>query len=147
MQALIEFVGDNRIRAMWDETSLKWWFSAIDICAALRGCDYKTAQNYYKSWTHKQNVAGSQSVTHSNQLKFLAADGKRYNTAAVDYANALRLIQTLPGAHADKLRLSLAQALEHDPNVSAQFTQLGTTNRDQPQTEISLLTITKTPIV
>jgi len=146
MQAFIDFVGDHRIRAMWDETSSKWWFSAVDICAVLRGCDYQTARKYFKWWTQKQAANESQLVSTTYQLKFLAADGKRYYAAAVDYTNALRLIQTLPGAQADKLRLSLANTLAHDPNISAQFTQVGTSNRDQPQTEMFLQTTTKTLI-
>jgi len=146
MQALDNFFGEHRIRAMWDEASQKWWFSAVDICAALRGCDYKTARNYYNWWLRKMEAAESQSRSVTTQLKFLAADGKRYYTAAVDYANALRLIQTLPGPQADKLRLWFVQAIETNGNVSAQFAQLGASNRDHPNKEMHLQTTTKTPI-
>ncbi|MCL2364309.1 MAG: hypothetical protein FWC71_06555 [Defluviitaleaceae bacterium] len=146
-QTLTDFIKEHNIRAMWDETSLKWWFSAIDLCAALRGCDYLTARNYYHWWKHKRAADDNQAISTTNSLKFEAPNGKRHYTTAVDTDGALRMIQTLPGARADALRLSLVASMQRDDAVLAQFDQLGTANRDQPQAEMHLQTVTKQPIV
>jgi len=143
---LTDFIKSNNIRALWDEASHKWWFSAIDLCAALRGCDYKAARNYYHAWMHKQHAANGQLLTVSKQLKFKAADGKRYYTAAVDIESALRMIQTIPSAKANELRMQFVEPLLRDEVVAANFAQLGTANRDDPQTEMYLQTITRQPI-
>ncbi|MCL2364808.1 MAG: hypothetical protein FWC71_09120 [Defluviitaleaceae bacterium] len=94
MQAFIDFVGTHRVRALRDEASSKWWF----------------LWRMQKQAAHKTQV-----VSVTNHLKFLAADGKRYYSAAVDYNDAVRLIQTLPGTQADKLRLLLAQPWRMTP--------------------------------
>ena len=31
----IRFYNDREVRAIWDEERTKWWFSAIDIVAAI----------------------------------------------------------------------------------------------------------------
>ncbi len=31
----IRFFNDREVRAIWDEDSTKWWFSAVDIVAAI----------------------------------------------------------------------------------------------------------------
>ena len=144
---LADFIKSHNIRALWDEASHKWWFSAIDLCAALRGCDYKTARNYHKWWKHKREANDNQAVSVTNHLKFEAPNGKRHYTTAVDINGALRMIQTLPGVGADELRLSLVAVMQCDDTVMAQFDQLGTVNRDHPQIEMHLQTVTKQGIV
>jgi len=146
-QTLAEFTTKHNIRALWDEASQKWWFSAVDLCAALRGCDYKTARNYYKWWKHNSEAADNQVVSVTNHLKFIAPNGKRHYTTAVDTDGALRMIQTIPGARADELRLSFVAMMQRDESVMAQFNQLGTANRDHPKIEMQLQTVTKQPIV
>jgi len=140
MQSLTQFFQAHNIRSLWDEVSQKWWYSAIDICAALRGCNHKTARNYYNQWRYMKSANNIQSLTPTNQLKFQAADGKRYYTAAVDLPEALRLIQTVNGTRANELRLLLAEALAQDTAVSNQFAQIGELNRDHPNQEMQLQT-------
>ena len=37
------------VRAVWDEENNKWWFSALDIIAAINEQDdYQKARNYWK---------------------------------------------------------------------------------------------------
>ena len=31
----IRFYNDREVRAIWDEENSKWWFSAVDIVAAI----------------------------------------------------------------------------------------------------------------
>jgi len=45
----IRFFNDKEVRAIWDEESNKWWFSALDIVAVLgKYDDYEKARNYWK---------------------------------------------------------------------------------------------------
>ena len=142
-----KFMNEHNIRALWDEVSQKWWFSAIDLCAALRECDYKTARNYYKWWKHKHHADSNQVVSVTNHLKFEAPNGKRHYSTAVDTEGALRLIQTIPGAKADELRLSFVAIMQRDDTVVAQFARLGTANYDHPQMDMELQTVVVEPIV
>ena len=34
-QISIRFYNDREVRAIWDEERTKWWFSAVDIVAAI----------------------------------------------------------------------------------------------------------------
>ena len=66
----------KRIRSRLDKATNKRWFSVVDICAAIMGCDYQKARSYWK-WL-KAKLAKQKNETGKvyNQLKFEAADGK-----------------------------------------------------------------------
>ena len=43
----IRFFNDCEVRAVWDDTHNKWWFSVLDIIAAINEQDdYQKARNY-----------------------------------------------------------------------------------------------------
>ena len=43
----IRFFNDREVRAVWDEEHSKWWFSVLDIIAAINEQDdYQKARNY-----------------------------------------------------------------------------------------------------
>ncbi len=45
----IRFFDDLEVRAVWDETNSKWWFSVLDIVGALNAqYDYTKNRNYWK---------------------------------------------------------------------------------------------------
>ena len=68
-----------KIRRIYDETSETWFFSVVDIVAALiQQPDYQAARNYWKVLKNRLNKEGSESVTECNRLKLPAADGKSY---------------------------------------------------------------------
>ena len=35
MKTSIRFYKDHEVRAVWDEENAKWWFSVVDIVAAI----------------------------------------------------------------------------------------------------------------
>jgi len=81
-QALAVFE-NYEIRRTYDEKSETWFFSVVDIIAALIGQpDYQTARKYWNKLKERLKKEGSQSVTNCHQLKLPAADGKRYLTDA-----------------------------------------------------------------
>lgn len=45
----IRFFDDREVRAVWDETGAKWWFSVLDIVGVLNAQDdYAKNRNYWK---------------------------------------------------------------------------------------------------
>ena len=45
----IRFFNDREVRAVWDDTHNKWWFSMLDIIAAINEQDdYQKTRNYWK---------------------------------------------------------------------------------------------------
>jgi len=136
LQNLANLLQQKHIRSVYDKTSSKWWFSVVDVCAAIRDCDYKTAKEYWKWLKRKWIAEGNQlgSVTH--QLKFPAADGKYYYTAAMDIKDVLRLIQAFPSPKAEPFRLWLADIISKDASVTEQFAEVGAKNYEKSKQEV-----------
>jgi len=70
-----------RIRRYYDEEKEVWYFSVIDIVAALTDQkDFKKAQSYWTTLKNRLKKEGSEIVTKCDKLKMLSADGKKYLT-------------------------------------------------------------------
>ena len=81
----IRFFNDREVRAVWDEEYSKWWFSVLDIIAAINEQDdYQKTRNYWKYLKTKLRKENSQLVSATNQLKLNASDGKSYKTDTFD---------------------------------------------------------------
>jgi len=103
-------VEDYNIRRVYDEKSETWYFSVVDIIAALLGQrDYQAARNYWKVLKNRLKKEGSQSVTNCNRLKLKAADGKTYLADVANPETLLRLIQSVPSPKAEPVKMWLAK--------------------------------------
>ncbi|HPD97080.1 MAG TPA: BRO family protein [Synergistales bacterium] len=101
---------DYRIRRFFDEETETWFFSVVDIVAALtQQPDYQAARNYWKVLKNRLKNEGSESVTNCNRLKLEAADGKKYLTDVADPETLLRIIQSVPSPKAEPIKLWLAR--------------------------------------
>lgn len=99
-----------KIRRVYDEKAEKWYFSVVDIVAALiQQPDYQTARKYWNKLKERLKKEGSQSVTNCHQLKLEAADGKKYATDVADPETLLRIIQSVPSPRAEPIKLWLAK--------------------------------------
>lgn len=99
----IRFFDDREVRALWDEQNAKWWFSVLDIVAVLTNQDdYTKTRNYWKYLKAKLKKEGSQVVSATTQLKFLAPDGKKRLADMLDYNGIIALGKTFPGTKANK---------------------------------------------
>jgi len=99
-----------KIRRSYDEKAETWYFSVVDIVAALlQQPDYQAARNYWKVLKHRLTKEGSESVTKCNRLKLSAADGKSYLTDVADPETLLRIIQSVPSPKAEPIKLWLAK--------------------------------------
>lgn len=94
----IRFFNDQEVRAAWDYDGNRWLFSVVDVIAVLT--DSKNPRNYWKVLKHRLTKAGNELVTNCNQLKMVAADGKRYLTDCLPQDELLRLIESVPSKHA-----------------------------------------------
>ena len=99
----IRFFNDREVRAIWDDENTKWWFSVLDIIAVLTDQDdYSKARNYWKYLKTKLKKENNEVVSITNQLKFLAPDGKRRFADVLDYNGIIILGKTFPGNKANR---------------------------------------------
>jgi DNA-damage-inducible protein D len=98
------------IRRQFDEKSQKWFFSVVDIVAALtEQSDFQKARKYWNKLKERLAAEGSQLVTNCHQLKMQASDGKFYNTDVADLEAIFRLIQSVPSPKAEPIKMWLAK--------------------------------------
>jgi prophage antirepressor-like protein len=119
------------VRTVWDEAEEKWWFSALDIVAALTDqADYAKARNYWKWLKNKLKQEGSEVVSETNQLKLEAPDGKLRLTDVLDTQQIFRIIQSIPSKKAEPFKLWLAEVAKQridqlqDPELSIEQAML-----------------------
>ncbi|MEK9160185.1 MAG: BRO family protein [Patescibacteria group bacterium] len=99
-----------KIRRHYDEKNETWYFSVIDIVAALtEQTDFKKAKSYWTTLKNRLKEEGSELVTKCDQLKLKSADGKLYKTDVATIETLLRLIQTIPSKKAEPIKLWLAK--------------------------------------
>jgi len=100
-----------KIRRFYDEKTETWYFSVIDIIAALlEQKDFKKAQSYWTTLKSRLKREGNESVTKCDKLKMQSSDGKFYKTDAANVETILRLVQSVPSPKAEPIKLWLAKA-------------------------------------
>jgi cell filamentation protein len=103
MKLSIRFFNDREVRAVWDDEQSKWWFSVLDIISVLNDePDYTKTRNYWKYLKTKLKKENSQLVSDTNQLKIMAADGKKYKTDMLDSQSIIELCKQFPNPKSTK---------------------------------------------
>ncbi len=98
----------KKIRRLWDEKKEKWYFSVVDVIAALS--ESENPQVYWRVMKKRLIDEGSsETVTKCNALKMLAADGKMRLADVADTETMFRIIQSIPSPHAEPFKLWLAR--------------------------------------
>lgn len=103
----IKLFESKKIRTHWDEKSEQWLFSVIDVIEVLTGSTIP--KRYWSDLKKKLTKEGSQLYEKIVQLKFEAADGKRYATDCLTTQDLLRLIQSVPSPKAEPFKQWLAK--------------------------------------
>ena len=99
----IRFFNDREVRAVWDDTHAKWWFSATDIVRAINDeGDYVKAGNYWRWLKKKLNTEGIQLVSVTHDFKFQAPDGKQRFADALDAECVQTVANNYPNNRARK---------------------------------------------
>ncbi len=105
-QGKIIVFGARQIRRIWYEN--QWYFSVVDIVGALT--DSPNPRDYWYRMKRRENESsGLELSTLCRQLKLTSADGKSYETEAVNTENAFRIIQSIPSPKAEPFKRWLAQ--------------------------------------
>ena len=106
----INIFQEKEVCTSWNaEEEEDWYFSVIDICWILSGCENRdTARKYWNKLKQRLKNEGSELVTFCHQLKLPAKDGKKYATDVLNTKGVLRLIQSIPPKNAEPFKLWLA---------------------------------------
>lgn len=101
---------ERKIRRVYDEKTETWYFSVVDIVAALtKQTDFQKARKYWNKLKERLAQEGSQLVTNCHRLKLRAEDGKQRLTDVADAETLLRLVQSVPSPKAEPIKLWLAK--------------------------------------
>ena len=110
MKKNLEIFEKFKVRKHFDEEKQKWFFSVIDIVAALTNqTDYKKAKSYWSTLKERLIKEGNELVTNCDQLKMIALDGKLRLTDVADTQTIFRLIQSIPSPKAEPIKMWLAK--------------------------------------
>ena len=90
----IRFYKDNKVRAVWDEDKSQWYFSIVDIVAAIT--ESPRPRVYWGTVKNRQKEEHSQLYSKCIQLKLTSADGKKYATDCFAQKDIEAVVKTLP---------------------------------------------------
>ena len=94
-------VEEQAIRSAWNENEEEWYFSIVDVVAALTESKDPTA--YWRKLKQRLKEEGNETVTNCHDLKLKAADGKHRLTDVANTEQLLRIIQSIPSKKAERL--------------------------------------------
>ncbi len=104
-ESAIVIFKEASIRCVWHKD--EWWFSVVDVCAALTAS--VDAGAYWRKLKQRLINESSQVVTNCHGLKLPAVDGKRYVTDCANTEGVLRIIQSIPSPKAEPFKRWLAK--------------------------------------
>ena len=90
----IRFYKDREVRAVWDEDKSQWYFSIVDIVAAIT--ESPRPRVYWGTVKNRQKEEHSQLYSKCIQLKLTSADGKKYATDCFAQEDIEAVVKTLP---------------------------------------------------
>jgi DNA-damage-inducible protein D len=86
----------------------EWWFSVIDVVAALS--DSENPRDYwFKMKIRVKTEEGAELSTLCRQLKLPASDGKKYATDCANTESLFRIVQSIPSKKAEPFKRWLAK--------------------------------------
>lgn len=108
MQNKIQLFEGSHVRSRWDEDKEEWFFSVIDVCAALT--QTATPRRYWSDLKRKLKKEGGEQVYENIvQLKMESPDGRMRTTDAANMTQLFRIIQSIPSPKAEPFKRWLAQ--------------------------------------
>ena len=101
----IKLFQDKKIRSAWNEEEEQWYFSVVDVVAALT--DSPNPRQYWRKMKDR-DLKEYQSYPFWVQLKLTSTDGKKYNTDCANIKGLFRIIQSIPSPKAEPFKQWLA---------------------------------------
>ena len=89
----IRFYKDSKVRAVWDDEQNKWFFSIVDIVAAIT--ESPRPRVYWGTVKNRQKTQYGELYSKCIQLKLTALDGKRYATDCFAQEDIIEVVKTL----------------------------------------------------
>ena len=102
----IQLFEDRKIRTAWDEEKEEWYFSVVDVVAALS--DSANPTDYLKKMRKRDEQLASYLGTNCPQVEMTGSTGKKRKVLAANTEGILRIIQSIPSPKAEPFRLWLA---------------------------------------
>jgi len=90
----IRFYKDREVRAIWNDEQNKWFFSIVDIVAAIT--ESPRPRVYWGTVKNRQKTRYGELYSKCIQLKLPAVDGKRYATDCFAQEDIIEVVKTLP---------------------------------------------------
>ena len=103
----IKLFQDKKIRSVWDETEQQWYFSVVDVVAALT--DSVNPTDYLKKMRKRDESLAAYLGTNCPQVEMMTESGKRRKVLAANIKGLFRIIQSIPSSKAEPFKLWLAQ--------------------------------------
>ncbi len=105
----IKLFENHQIRSIWDEEKEEWFFSIIDIVAALT--ESANPRRYWSDLKRKMQLEEGANEVYEKivQLKLKAPDGKMRETDVIDTQGIFRIIQSIPSPKAEPFKMWLAE--------------------------------------
>lgn len=98
---------DKAIRSHWDDEQEDWFFSVVDVVAALT--DSANPTDYLKKLRKRDEQLGTYIGTNCPQVAMPTESGKLRKTLAASTQQLLRIIQSIPSKKAEPFKLWLAE--------------------------------------
>ena len=123
LETLTNLFEGNEIRSIWASEKEDYYFSVVDVIAALT--ESKEPRKYWSVLKNRLKKEGSQVTTNCSQLKMMAPDGKIRMRDVLDTAGIFRLIESVPSPKAEPFKMWLASLGKEridevfDPEIAA----------------------------
>lgn len=103
----IKLFESSQIRSVWSESDQRWYFSVIDVVAALT--DSTNPRDYWYRIKQREKISGMELSTICRQFKLEAPDGKLRETDCAHSEGLLRIVQSIPSPKAEPFKRWLAK--------------------------------------
>ena len=123
LETLTNLFEGNEIRSIWDSEKEDYYFSVVDVIAALT--ESKEPRKYWSVLKIRLKKEGSQVTTNCSHLKMMAPDGKMRMRDVLDTEGIFRLIESVPSPKAEPFKMWLASLGKEridevfDPEIAA----------------------------
>lgn len=115
-QSKIILFKDKCVRSHWDAEQEEWFFSVVDVVAALT--DSTNPTDYLKKLRRRDEQLGEYIGTNCPQVAMKTDTGKLRKTLAATTNQVFRIIQSIPSKKAEPFKLWLAEVAKRGGGVA-----------------------------
>ena len=108
-QAKVQLFESTHIRSHWDAELEEWFFSIVDVVAALT--DSVNPTDYLKKLRKRDDQLRDYIGTNCPQVAMPTETGKTRKTLAATTEQILRIVQSIPSKKAEPFKLWLAKVV------------------------------------